>query len=84
MANYSLEKVEPVKGTRSTTEVYKNIISDVSRKEEGWYKVNIPTKKTATIYQQLSKLLKDRKDLKLHVIKEVVYIEKLEKTTVKK
>ena len=77
MSEYTITKVEPVQGTRSTSDVYRNAVNDVVKREVGWYKVSIPTKKTATIYQQLNKLMKNHKDLKLHVIKDVVYIEKL-------
>jgi len=79
MSEFSLERVEQPKATRTTTDVYRNVVSDATKKEGGWYKVTIPNKKPNTIYQSLYKIIKDRKDIKLHKVKDVVYLEKLSK-----
>ena len=78
MSEY-LERVEQPKATRSTTDVYRNIVDASTKKEGGWYKVTLPNKKPATVYQQLYKITKGRKDIKLHKVKDIVYIEKLSK-----
>jgi hypothetical protein len=83
VSEFKIEKVEPVKGTRSTSDIYRNAVNAVAKEEAGWYKVTIPSKKTATIYQQLNKLMKAHKDLKLHCLKDTIYIEKI-KVVIKK
>jgi hypothetical protein len=75
--DFTLEKVEPIKRYRLSGEVYRKALNAVANKEVGWYKITIPDKKVATVYQQLSKIIKNHKDLKLHKIKDVVYIEKI-------
>ena len=77
MSEFSIERVEQPKATRTTTEVYRNVVNAVTKEKDGWYKVTIPNKKTATIYQQLYKIMKGRKDIRLHKIKNEVFIEKL-------
>ena len=74
--SFKLEKVEPPKKVKTATKVYRDLIASVENKEPGWYKVTIENKKPSSIYQQLFKLCKNKKDLSLHKIANQVYIEK--------
>jgi hypothetical protein len=76
---YKIEKVAEVPiATKSTSKVYSDVLNAVSaEKEAGWYKVTIEGKKSSTVYQALSKLMQSRKDLKLHRVSSVIYIEKI-------
>ena len=76
-----IEKVSKPKVTKATTSDYKNIVKAVSDSPIGWYKITLD-KNPNTLYQQLHKLIKDRKDLKAHKIKDdkkkdIVYLEKV-------
>lgn len=76
-----IEKVSKPKKTKATTSEYKNIVKAVSDSSIGWYKITLD-KNPTTLYLQLHKLIKDRKDLKAHKIKDdnkkdIVYLEKV-------
>jgi hypothetical protein len=72
------ERVEPPKIKKvARVKEYDEVIESISKEPSGWYKINIPNKKTQTVYVALSKKLKGRTDLKLHFVNKVVYIEKL-------
>ena len=76
--DYKIEKVESVPTSfRAKTKIYIDIVADIAKKEAGIYKITIENKKPNTVYQQLSKCVKDRKDMKLHKAKEEIFIEKL-------
>ena len=75
-------KIEPVKklpiskkvGRRNP--VYDNIITEISTKPKGFYKVTIEEKKIGTLYQMFNKRLKGSKTLKLHIRDKELYLEK--------
>lgn len=77
--SFKIEKVEQPKRVKTATKVYDDLIASMEKKEAGWYKVTIENKKSSTIYQQLSKKMKDKKDMiTLHKVSGEVYIQKLE------
>jgi hypothetical protein len=79
MSDFKIEKVEPVKGTKSVTDVYRKAVNAMAKEPLGWYKITIENKKATTLYQQLHKIIKEKdlKDLKLHKVNNLVYIEKV-------
>lgn len=73
------EKVnKPIIERAKQSSVYTSLIEDIEKQENGWYKVNTESLgvKPLSAYTSLSKRLKDRKNLKLHLIKKTIYIEK--------
>ncbi|MEM3666892.1 MAG: hypothetical protein QW222_07420 [Candidatus Bathyarchaeia archaeon] len=56
---------------------YDELIESISKEPSGWYKINIPDRKSSTVYVALAKKLRCSKDFKLHFINKTVYIEKL-------
>jgi len=72
------EKVsKPIIARTRQSSVYTALIEDIEHQEKGWYKVNIPDVKPMSAYTSLNKRIKDRKDLKIHLINKTVYIEKI-------
>ena len=57
--------------------VYTDLIDAMEKKPKGFYPIEIEGKKFMTVYIGLSKRLKDKKDLKLHLRSKQVYLEKL-------
>lgn len=75
---FKVEKVDKIpKGFRTGSQVYFDLIEYVSKQPVGTYLVTIENKKTTTIYQTLAKLLKDRKDMELHKVKDQIFIQRL-------
>jgi hypothetical protein len=74
------EKVnKPIIERAEQTSVYTQLIEDIENQQTGWYKINTDALdiKPLSAYSSLSKRLKDRPNLKLHLIGKKVYIEKL-------
>ena len=57
--------------------VYDNILKELESKSKGNYKIEIPNKKSQSVYLALTKRCKNRKNLKVHFISKTVYVEKL-------
>jgi hypothetical protein len=78
MSEFKIEKVDALpSGTRTASKVYNDIVTDINKQPVGVYKITLGNKKPSTLYQQLAKLLKGNKTMKLSKIKNVVYIEKI-------
>jgi hypothetical protein len=78
----SYEIGEPVKKLPprkfpAKAKVYTDLLEKMNSKPKGFYPITIENKKPMTIYIALSKRLKGRKDLKLHMRGKTIYIEKL-------
>ena len=71
-----LKKLPPRKFP-AKAKVYNDIIEAVESKPKGFYPIEVTNKKLMTVYVALSKRLKDRKDLKLHIRGKIIYLEKL-------
>lgn len=56
--------------------VYSDLIEAIDSKPKGFYPIEVKDKKPMTVYVALSKRLKDRKDLKLHMRGKQIYLEK--------
>lgn len=74
---YEIKKVDLPPATRTSTQVYDVIITDINTKGPGCYSVTVKGKKPDTVYQNLSRRLKGNKKIMLHKIKGEVYIEKI-------
>jgi hypothetical protein len=57
--------------------VYSDLIEAMGSKAKGFYPIDVEGKKFMTIYIALSKRLKGRKDLKLHLRGKQVFLEKI-------
>ena len=78
--SFNIDKVAdlPIR-MRQSTGVYESLLLEISKKDVGTYAITVGTNKSQTIYQQLSKKMKGREDLKgmsLHRISDKVYIVK--------
>jgi hypothetical protein len=71
-----LKKLPPRKFP-AKAKVYSDLIEAIDSKPKGFYPIEVKDKKPMTVYVALSKRLKDRKDLKLHLRGKQVYLEKL-------
>ena len=73
--DFSVEKVDSLPSRkRQSTGIYEGVITDVTSKGEGTYRIKVGNNKPQTIYQQMCKHLHGREDLKLHKIGNEVYI----------
>lgn len=76
--SFKIDQVEKLPTTaRAKAKLYDDIVEAIAKKPIGTYRITVENKKTATVYQQIYKLIKDRKDIKLHKIKNEIFIEKL-------
>jgi hypothetical protein len=74
---YSIRKVESLPIMKKAREpAYNELVEDVLKMEKGYYEVAFENKHPKTIYQALKKRIKD-KPLKLHIVKEKLYIERI-------
>jgi hypothetical protein len=74
---FEITKIDKLpEGARQISGVYDNIISEILKKENGSYLVELKGRKSQTLYQQLYKHLKGKEGLKLHRLADKVYIVK--------
>jgi len=77
---YVIEKIEIAPSiTRLPVPIYTDILNDVLKSENGFYKVSIPNKKSMSIFVALQKRIKKQNisNLKVHIIKDSCYLEKI-------
>lgn len=73
--DYDIEKVDVLPNRiRQTSGVYESLIEDISKRVDGVYILKVGKNKPQTVYQQVYKRIRGRKDLKLHHIANKVYI----------
>lgn len=63
------------KARKQRQTIYDNLLKSLEKQPKGIYEVKIGDKKTKTMYPALAKRLKDRKDMKLHIRGEKLFIE---------
>jgi len=78
---YVIEKIDIVPSitTRLPVPIYTDILNDILKSENGFYKVSIPNKKSMSIFVALQKRIKKQNisNLKVHIIKDSCYLEKI-------
>jgi hypothetical protein len=73
---YSIRKVESLPIMKKAREpAYDELVKDVLKMEKGYYEVAFENKHPKTIYQALKKRIAN-KPLKLHLVKDKLYLER--------
>jgi hypothetical protein len=74
---YSIRKVESLPTMKKPREpMYDMLVEDVLKMDKGFYEVSFEGKNPKTVYQALKKRIRD-KPLKLHIVKEKLYLERI-------
>lgn len=80
-AEFAIDKVESLpKSVREKVKAYDTILEDIGKKEQGTYKISMPSKKVMSLYVGLLKRIKTdnlQNQFKIHLINKEVFIEKL-------
>jgi hypothetical protein len=74
---YNIKKVEALPIIKKAREpAYDQLVEDILKMDKGFYEIMFENKHPKTIYQALKKRIKD-KPIKLHIIKEKLYLERI-------
>jgi hypothetical protein len=74
--SYSIKKVEALPIIKKAREpAYDQLVEDILKMDKGFYEIMFENKHPKTIYQALKKRITD-KPLKLHLIKNKLYLER--------
>jgi hypothetical protein len=74
---YNIKKVEALPIIKKAKEpAYDELVEDILKMDKGFYEVSFEGKNPKTVYQALKKRIKD-KPLKLHIVKEKLYLERI-------
>jgi hypothetical protein len=74
---YSICKVESLPTMKKAREpMYDMLVEDILKMEKGYYEITFENKNPKTVYQALKKRIRD-KPLKLHLVKNKLYLERI-------